>query len=162
MCDYSLGGLPNRLAVEGEELVVHRFRTHSIGLASPGDLGLPARSPCGARQSLWQRIQNFLDFSSSNPDAPAVCVPPGARLTLKNIPLNLQQEWQIGEQENAVFVQTSARANTYRDALCFSNGTQVSLQRLSEGMRAIITSLGGDATVESEPMAATRAFAHMD
>jgi hypothetical protein len=25
MCDYSLAGVPNRLAVEGEELVVHRF-----------------------------------------------------------------------------------------------------------------------------------------
>ena len=24
MCDYSLCGIPNRLAVEGEELVVHR------------------------------------------------------------------------------------------------------------------------------------------
>ena len=34
MCDYSLTGIPNRLAVEGEELVVHRFRTGSLGLAS--------------------------------------------------------------------------------------------------------------------------------
>jgi len=25
MCDYSLAGIPNRLAVEGEQLVVHRF-----------------------------------------------------------------------------------------------------------------------------------------
>ena len=25
MCDYSLQGLPNRLAVEGEKLVTHRF-----------------------------------------------------------------------------------------------------------------------------------------
>jgi hypothetical protein len=37
MCDYSLGGLPNRLAVDGEELIVHRFPTHSIGLASAAD-----------------------------------------------------------------------------------------------------------------------------
>ena len=26
MCDYSLCGLPNRLAQEGEEFVVHKFR----------------------------------------------------------------------------------------------------------------------------------------
>src|SRR5690349_20792117 len=29
MCDYSLAEVRNRLAVEGEELVVHRFSTHS-------------------------------------------------------------------------------------------------------------------------------------
>jgi hypothetical protein len=27
MCDYSLEGLPNRLAVRGEQLVTHRFVT---------------------------------------------------------------------------------------------------------------------------------------
>jgi hypothetical protein len=36
MCDYALMGVPNRLATEGEDLLVHRFRTRSIGLtASP-------------------------------------------------------------------------------------------------------------------------------
>lgn len=35
MCDYSLFTMPNRLAAEGEELVVHRFPT---GLTSPADL----------------------------------------------------------------------------------------------------------------------------
>ena len=34
MCDYSLCGIPNRLAVESEELVVYRFSTGSIGMAS--------------------------------------------------------------------------------------------------------------------------------
>ena len=38
MCDYSLCGIPNRLAVEGEELVVHRFSTGSMGMASLADL----------------------------------------------------------------------------------------------------------------------------
>jgi hypothetical protein len=34
MCDYSLHGIPNRLAEEGEVLVVHRFFTGSKGLTS--------------------------------------------------------------------------------------------------------------------------------
>ena len=34
MCDYSLAGIPNRLAVEGERLVACRFSTGSMGLAS--------------------------------------------------------------------------------------------------------------------------------
>ena len=67
MCDYSLAGVPNRLAVEGEQLVVHRF-PHSLGLASP--------SP-----SLAQ--------TSSQKTTPAVCVAPGARLLLRDIPEDL-------------------------------------------------------------------------
>ncbi len=35
MCDYSLHGFENRLAKEGEVLVVHRFSSGSKGLTSP-------------------------------------------------------------------------------------------------------------------------------
>ena len=38
MCDYSLLAIPNRLAVSGEELIVHRFEAGSVGLASALDL----------------------------------------------------------------------------------------------------------------------------
>jgi hypothetical protein len=38
MCDYSLMTIPNRLAVSGEELIVHRFEAGSVGLASAFDL----------------------------------------------------------------------------------------------------------------------------
>ncbi len=38
MCDYSLMAIRNRLAVEQEDLVAHRFPTGSMGLASPSDL----------------------------------------------------------------------------------------------------------------------------
>src|SRR5438132_8429321 len=118
MCDYSLGGLPNRLAVEGEELVVHRFPTHSIGLASAADLR-PKTSVADSDQNLWQRMKNIFTSISDCPTASAVCVPPGARLILKGIPLDLQRKWNIGEEENVVFVQTSAEVNRYRDAFCF-------------------------------------------
>ena len=37
MCDYSLMAIPNRLAVSGEELIVHRFEAGSVGLASAFD-----------------------------------------------------------------------------------------------------------------------------
>src|SRR5438045_210685 len=61
MCDYSLAGLPNRLAIEGEQLVVYRFTTRAMGL-TPSCPGL----------------KQFL-FSYSTP---AVCIPPGARIRL--------------------------------------------------------------------------------
>src|SRR6266581_6319604 len=38
MCDYSLMSLPNRLAVCGDELIVHRFELGAIGLASAADV----------------------------------------------------------------------------------------------------------------------------
>jgi hypothetical protein len=56
MCDYSLAHYPNRLAVEGEQLVVHRFSSGTLGLASP-------------RQNLKDLLLGW--------GTPAVCVPPG-------------------------------------------------------------------------------------
>ena len=37
MRDHSLQEVPERLAVQGEVLVSYRFRTGSVGLASPGE-----------------------------------------------------------------------------------------------------------------------------
>ena len=51
MCDYSLHGIKNRLANEGEHLFVHKFHTGSKGLASVTDLKnleKPAPAPAGA------------------------------------------------------------------------------------------------------------------
>ena len=74
MCDYSLVNVPNRLAEEGETLVVHVFPTGTKGLASPADLE-PAEKPHGAF-----RLLCGLGMSS---DVCAVCIPPGARLLLQ-------------------------------------------------------------------------------
>ncbi len=153
MCDYSLGGMRNRLAIAGEDLVVHRFSTLSIGLASCADLSsLKARAV--RRQGLWNSIISFLSLVGDCPDVLAVCIPPGARLIVKGIPLNLQHKWEIGPEERVVFVQTSAEVNTYRDAIEFRNGCKVSLQHLTEGMSVRVVSLGGDSVFEQEPEAA--------
>jgi hypothetical protein len=111
MCDYSLTGIANRLAVEGEELVVQRFRTGSVGLAS---------SP-----SRW------LSFEQTR----AVCVPPGARLMLHDIPERLQHDLAVGPIEEVTFVQLSATPYRFRDAVRFTNGRDIRLQELGEGMR---------------------------
>src|SRR5215471_1716050 len=100
MCDYSLGGLPNRLAVNGEELIVHRFSTHSIGLASPADLQSCADEAPTREKGFWHRIWSFFALAPDVPEAPAVCVPPGASLVLKYIPADLQRKWSIEEEES--------------------------------------------------------------
>jgi len=145
MCDYSLGGLPNRLAAEGEELIVHRFRTGSKGLASPADLRpvKPIEAPA-PQMSVWCRLKNFFSEQPHRSVQPcAVCVPPGATLIVKNVPVDLQRRWCVGADEEVRFVQTSADVNRYRDSLQFKDERNVLLQELREGMRLQVVSLGG-------------------
>ena len=124
MCDYSLAHFPNQLVVEGEELVVHRFGTRTLRLA-------PAR--CGWKQLLFpSRL-------------PAVCVPPGARLRLYDIPQELQQLLSMGAVEEVTFIEQSLEAFTYRDGVRFTNSREILLQQLTCGQRAEVLSLtGGD------------------
>jgi hypothetical protein len=119
MCDYSLASIPNRLAVEGEQLVAYRFFTGSMGLTSGDAL-------------LWR-----LWFKQTT----AVCVPPGARLLLRDIPRNLQRQFDVQATEEVTFVQVSAEAYEYRDAVRFRNGREVLLQRLRCGQRVKVLSL---------------------
>ena len=143
MCDYSLCGLPTRLAVEGEELVVHKFETRSIGLASPAELNSHKFSICGSK-GFWEMCRRMIESVVNPPSATAVCVPPGACLLFRDGPEDLQRKWKIADEESAMFVQTSAQAHQYRDAILFRQGGPVSLQKLREGMRVQILSLGGN------------------
>ena len=122
MCDYSLAGLPNRLAVEGEQLVVNRFETGAMGLAPS----------CPGLKQLF--------FPSSTP---AVCIPPGARLRLHDIPLHLQQRLGVGEVECVSFVQQSPEEFTFRDAVRFADGKELLLQFLRCGQGVDVLSLSG-------------------
>ena len=159
MCDYSLCGLPNRLAIEGEELVVHRFRSGSMGLASPAELS-PAKSRSGdPRPGLWGYIKSLFEDFSSSPVVTAVCVPPGAQLILKSIPEDLQRQWKTREEERVFFVQISANVNSYRDAVRFRNGREVLLQCLREGMRVQIVSLGDATSGSTEELDSEKVFA---
>ncbi len=124
MCDYSLAGLPSRLAVEGEQLVVHRFPTGSLGLASP----------CPSVSQWWSAKQT-----------PAVCIPPGAQFLLRDIPKGLQQQFGVRGTEEVAFVQLSATAYQFRDAVRFNNGREILLQQLQCGQRVEVLSLSSGA-----------------
>ena len=130
MCDYSLAHFPNRLAVEGEQLVVHLFPGGSRGLASP---------------------DRDLKELASRCSTTAVCVPPGARLLLRGIPKPLQDQLAVGEIEAATFVEQSAEAFRYRDAVRFSNGREILLQGFPSGLRVEVLSLDCVERVESKP-----------
>ena len=142
MCDYSLYSIPNRLAVQGEELVTHRFLTGSIGLASPADLC--KRNAIAASQAsqsgFWGKLTRLLAPPDLMP-VPAVCVPPGARLILKDIPADMQAQMNVGSEESVTFVQTGVMENQYRDAVRFENARELGLQSLREGQRVHVLSL---------------------
>src|SRR6266850_267883 len=107
MCDYSLHGLPSRLAARGEELVAHRFRTGAIGLASPAQLLRGIGSRNDRTRNLWSLIRAAV-LPQVASEASAVCVPPGARLRLLDICVSLQSELGVGPLETVTFKQTDA------------------------------------------------------
>jgi len=121
MCDYSLMGVPNRLAREGEDLVVYEFRTGSRGLTS---------TDTQTRNGIVKRL-----FGNLEPERVAVCIPPGARLLLSDIAEDVQKSFAVGASEEVTFTQLTAAANTYRDAVRFTNGREILLQRLNKGQR---------------------------
>lgn len=141
MCDYSLFAVPNRLAREQEDLVAYRFPTGSMGLASPVDVrrNSEARQGSGSR-GMWVSFKAFFSLPKAEPVS-AVCIPPGARLRLEDIPPRVQQEYGVGSAEEVTFVQMSANVNSYRDAIRFANGRSLNLQELREGQRVKVLSL---------------------
>jgi hypothetical protein len=133
-------GVPNRLAREGEELVVYRFHTGSIGLASPDDLDRVAA--IRASRDFWTKVKDFFCLPETETVC-AVCIPPGARLQLHEPKLT----------QAVVFTQTSSSTNDYRDAVQFANGKILHLQRLREGLRVKVIDLsdGGGLNPEVSP-----------
>jgi hypothetical protein len=127
-----------------------------MGLAPAADLRSEAAS--SSDQTLWQRVKSFFALTPLCSSIQAVCIPPGASLILKNIPDDLRRKWSVGEEETVFFTQISAEAHTYRDAVCFGNGRQVSLQHLPEGLLVKVLSLEGDAVRDRKPAIAEPAW----
>jgi hypothetical protein len=133
MCDYSLMGLPNRLAREGEDLVVYEFWTGSRGFTPCTSV---TNTDVQTRYGLVKRL-----FGNLEPERVAVCIPPGARLLLSDIAEDVQKSFAVGASEEVTFTQVTATANTYRDAVRFKNGREILLQRLNKGQRVRVLQL---------------------
>jgi hypothetical protein len=134
MCDYSLAHYPNRFAVEGEQLQVYRFSTGTVGLVP--------------------QCPNFKETLSPT----AVCVPPGARLLLQDIPQSLQEHLNVAEVEEVAFIEQTFEPGTHRDAVRFANGRELLLQRLCRGQRLKVLNLGDVNEASQELQNEGRAF----
>jgi hypothetical protein len=148
--------VPNRLAREGEELISHRFPTGSLGLASPADLKRAANHAVPARRTFWSTLREFFNPPRSEA-VPAVCIPPGARLELRDIPARLQHEIGVAPVETVTFTQITAAVNSYRDAVRFENGREVRLQELREGQRVKVLDLSVSEPLDLERLREERA-----
>jgi len=144
MCDYSLAEYRSRLAEESEVLVVHRFPSGTKGLISAADWET-VRKPV-------QLIERVIEGAPFVPCA--VCVPPGARLLLDEIPKAQQRYLGVGVAEEATFTQTSAEPYQHRDALRFGRGQVVLLQELTVGQRVKLLRLSSEKAAKGSPEAA--------
>jgi hypothetical protein len=125
MCDYSLlEHFKTRLAEKGETLVLTRFAGGTQGFISKEQWDHQAQSP-----------GDLMEYC-------AVCLPPGARLSLDNA---------VGEHSHAevTFAQFHADVNRHRDGVVLADGKQVSLQQMSPGL--IVTVLSLEAEQKPEP-----------
>lgn len=144
MCDYSLMALPNRLAVCGDELVVHRFELGSLGLASAADvLRLKQeRQNMSPNVTFLEKLKKWF-YPPVPAQCTAVCIPPGARLLLRDIPEKMQQVFCLSSPvQEVTFTQIGTVG--FRDAVRFPNGTEVLLQRLTEGQRVRVIALSAE------------------
>jgi len=94
-----------------------------------------------AATAAWAAAEHIEISGVERKTHPAVCIPNGARLILRDIPLDIQRELDIEPEEEVTFVQLGNAAYTYRDGVRFGNGREILLQRLAEGQRADVLSL---------------------
>jgi len=149
MCDYSLYTVNNRLACESDDLVLHRFDTGSLGFCAVAELRQEMSRSRVARG--WSSFLRWM-FPRKKCGLTAVCVPPGARLLIAEVPKASQPGCGLFELETVEFTQLSEKSYAYRDALRLPDGEAVLLQRLPEGLRVTVMALAPVEEVLETPM----------
>lgn len=131
MCDYSVNARHTRDARTGDRLMSDVVSEHD------GTIG-------------------FIAETDQSDDPVAVCLLPGALLTVSGIPERLQRAWNVGETASAVFnhlvVDGALPGHYHRDGVIFDegNGEHVSLQAFEPGIKAVVELIPGDAVQPEE------------
>lgn len=73
----------------------------------------------------------------------AICMACDMRLALAQIPMDLQQSLSVGDKDDVTFVHIEA--GPYHDGVRFSNGAEVTLQKLGVGVKARVIDALSDA-----------------
>lgn len=138
----SLQVVPERFAVRGETLVTYRFRTGTIGLASPLEFA-------AARGSVWKRLRKLISRAD---ETAAVRILPGTRLRVNSVPDEISRDFGVGSMEDVTFVELSAETCRYRHAIRFRNSRHALLQMFGEGVSFKVLADGSnDRMPDEEP-----------
>jgi len=114
-----------------------------MGLASVADVQCCAQQPEEPPASTFREKLKRWFFPPAPPQCPAVCIPPGARLLVRDIPEKLQKNLGLGNGVQEV-VFTEIGTAGFRDAIRFPNGAELLLQRLTEGQRVRVLALSSE------------------
>jgi hypothetical protein len=166
---------PERLAVEGEELVAHRFRTGLVRMVSRSDYrrwmmvaetcGLDGREAIASPpnpllrwyRNVWWALVTFFHWiseallMSDGEPGPVVAFPSDALVRVYGISPDMREQYHLNSMEDALFLEVSPLIGHSRDALCFGNGVVVTLQSLREGQRVKILYRSWMESMEPDP-----------
>jgi hypothetical protein len=108
----------------------------------------------GEKLTLERFPSGSAGFTSGGNCDLAVCVPEGTHLLLEGIGEGVRQGCGVGAVEEVVM--TRLEGGPYKDAVRFSNGTEILLQRLDRGVMAVIVAFP-EPIVEATDVAAKAA-----
>jgi hypothetical protein len=96
----------------------------------------------GEKLTLGRFASGSMGFASGTVCGTAVCIPADSRLLLEGIAEGIQKELGVGAVEEAIL--TRLEGGLYKDAVRFSNGSQVLLQRLNCGLTVLVMTYGAE------------------
>lgn len=96
----------------------------------------------GEKLTLGRFASGSMGFASGTVCDTAVCIPAESKLLLEGIGESTQKEHGIGAVEEVAM--TRIESGLYKDAVRFSNGTVVLLQRLDVGLSAVVMTYGAE------------------
>jgi len=96
----------------------------------------------GEKLTLGRFASGSMGFASSTVCDSAVCIPAESKLLLEGIGETAQKEHGVGAVEEAVL--TRLDGGLYKDAVRFSNGAEVLLQRLNCGLSVMVLTYGAE------------------
>lgn len=100
----------------------------------------------GEKLTLGRFASGSMGFASGTVCGTAVCIPAESKLLLEGIGEGTQREFGVGGVEEAVLARLDG--GLYKDAVRFSNGAVVLLQRLNPGLTVLVMTYGAE---ESQP-----------
>jgi len=134
--------LHNRMAVDGDRLVTHRFPDGMISMLSRSDFEDWSRTADRSEpESAFRRFLASLKnetFPSDGEPGPVVQVPSEALLRIFDIAPDWREQYHFDAWEDALFAGSSTSAGAPVGMLLFGNGVTVPFQSLHEAQNVTV------------------------